>query len=272
MKIDIQDLTFRYSPEVTALRSVDLTIEAGESVAILGENGAGKSTLAKHLNGLLEPTEGRVTIGGWDTNEKSPAELARRVTYTFQNPDDQLFERTVRKEIAFGPKNLGLSADELNDRVEWAMELTGLSGQAGTHPYDLHATERKFVAIAASLAMRTPIVVIDEPTTGQDASGTARLVRILDHLKAEGRTVITISHDIDFCAEQFERAILMADGQIVADRPMANAFDNPEYVQRAAIEPPQMIQLADELGWYQRPLTIESFLQVYRQNKSNKGG
>jgi energy-coupling factor transport system ATP-binding protein len=270
VNITIENLTFRYNPEVTALRDVSLSIESGESLAILGENGAGKSTLAKHLNGLLQPEKGRVLVGDWDTRERSPAELAQRVTYTFQNPDDQLFERTVVREVSFGPKNLGLSEKEVSARVEVALELTGLTAEAETHPYDLHATQRKFVALAASLAMQTPVLVIDEPTTGQDARGIERLTGILNHLKAEGRTIVTISHDIDFCAEQFNRAILMADAEVVADRPMTEVFGEMEAMRRSAIEPPQMIQLAQRLHWQHQPLTVEAFLELFRQTTLQK--
>ena len=271
MNIEINDLTFKYNDRVTALHRVSLRVDSGDSLAILGENGAGKSTLAKHLNGLLKPSEGNVLIGGWDTREKTPAELARRVSFTFQNPDDQLFERTVHKEVAFGPNNLGLSADQVSERVGFALDLTGLTDAADTHPYDLHATERKFVAIAASLAMQTPIIVIDEPTTGQDAHGLERLTRILQWLKEKGRTIVTISHDIDFCAENFARAILMADAKIVADKPMDQIFSQREALTNSAIEPPQMIQLAESLGWDQLPLTVEAFLRIYHRRKPEKG-
>lgn len=270
MNIEIENLTFRYNPQVTALREVSLSIKAGEAVAIFGENGAGKSTLAKHLNGLLKPNQGSVHIGGWDTRQRTPAELANRVSYTFQNPDDQLFEQTVAKEISFGPRNLGLDNDQVHERVEQAMEMTGLSDQAETHPYDLHATERKFVALAAGLAMRTPIVVIDEPTTGQDARGQARLADILAHLKEDGRTLITISHDIDFCAAHFERAVLMANAQIIADRPMSDIFSDQDALTRSAIEPPQMVQLARRLDLAADPLTVEAFLEAYKPVNRDK--
>ena len=270
MNIEIENLTFRYSPEVTALKEVSLSVAAGETVAIFGENGAGKSTLAKHLNGLLKPDQGFVRIGDWDTRQRTPAELAHQVSYTFQNPDDQLFEQTVAKEISFGPRNLGLDDDEIHERVEQAMEMTGLSDQRDTHPYDLHATERKFVALAAGLAMRTPIVVIDEPTTGQDARGQARLADILSHLKEDGRTLITISHDIDFCAAHFERAVLMANARIIADRPMSAIFRNPDALAKSAIEPPQMVQLAHRLDLKAYPLTVEAFLDAYKPTKRDK--
>ncbi len=205
MNIAVTDLTFTYPSGVQALRGVTLTLLSGEAVAIVGENGAGKTTLVKQFNGLLHPTSGSVTVGEWDTRSVSVAKLASRVGYVFQNPDDQLFERSVIKEASFGPRNLGRSEEASASAAAEALAMVGLEAEVNAHPYDLHLSQRKLLALAAILAMRTPVVVLDEPTTGQDAAGIARISAIVDDLKAEGRTVITISHDVDFAAEHFER-------------------------------------------------------------------
>jgi energy-coupling factor transport system ATP-binding protein len=205
VKVSVEHVSFSYPGGVEALRDVSLTIEPGEAVAILGENGAGKSTLAKHLNGLLRPGAGRVLIGDWDTREHTAAQMAQRVGYVFQNPDDQLFERAVRKEVAFGPHNLGFPDAEVDRLVSEALDQVGLADRADAHPYDLPLFERKLLTLGAVLAMQTPIIIFDEPTTGQDARGMERIGRIIEDLRAEGRTVITISHDVDFCAEHFPR-------------------------------------------------------------------
>ncbi len=155
MKISVEDVYFSYPSGVEALRGVSLTVEAGEAVAILGENGAGKSTLAKHLNGLLRPSAGRVLIGDWDTRDHTTAQMAHRVGYVFQNPDDQLFERLVRKEVAFGPRNLGYSDAEVEQFVAQALTQVGLEAEADTHPYDLPLAQRKLLALAAVLAMQS---------------------------------------------------------------------------------------------------------------------
>ena len=173
MNINVTDLTFTYPSGVQALQGVTLTIQAGEAVAIVGENGAGKTTLVKHFNGLLRPDGGRVVVGEWDTRQYSVAKLASRVGYVFQNPDDQLFERSVIKEVSFGPRNLGRERRRRLRRRRRHSDRRAATRRP-THPYDLHLSQRKLLALAAVLAMRTPVVVLDEPTTGQDAARPRR--------------------------------------------------------------------------------------------------
>ena len=262
MRVSVESVFFSYPGGVEALGGVSLSIESGEAVAILGENGAGKSTLAKHLNGLLKPSTGCVLIGDWDTSDHTTAQMAHRVGYVFQNPDSQLFERIVRKEVAFGPQNLGYTDAEVEEYVNEALAQVGLSDQADAHPYDLPLFQRKLLALAAVLAMRTPVVIFDEPTTGQDAEGVARIGEIIEDLKAQGRTVISISHDVDFCAEHFPRAVLMAQAQIILDGPAATVFSSRPLLARAAVEPPQMMRLADELDMSADPLTVDEFVDA----------
>jgi energy-coupling factor transport system ATP-binding protein len=244
MNIAIRDLAFQYPGGVQALDGVSLSIEPGESVALIGENGAGKSTLAKHLNGLLKPASGEVRIGDWDTREHSPAQLARRVGYAFQNPDNQIFASRVAEEVAFGPRNLGFNPAEVEETVEAALYALGLSTERETHPYDLHIADRKLLTIASVLAMRTPIVILDEPTTGQDAAHIAEVGAVVESLKMSGHTVIAISHDLDFCARHFERVIVMRDGLILIDGRAAEVLTQPALLARAAVEPPQLVRLA----------------------------
>jgi energy-coupling factor transport system ATP-binding protein len=218
LNIEIKDLHFTYPTGVQALRGISLRIQAGEQVAIVGQNGAGKTTLVKHLNGLLQPTQGQVLVEDWDTKKHSVARLARRVGYVFQNPDEQLFSRDVGTEVAFGPKNLGFSDQQIKALVNDALALTELSDKTETNPYDLSATWRKMVALASILSMDTPVVIFDEPTTGQDAVNVARIGHVIAELRRRGKTVITITHDIDFCAENFERVIAMSQGKILLER------------------------------------------------------
>jgi energy-coupling factor transport system ATP-binding protein len=265
MNIAVERVSFSYPSGVLALRDVSLTITAGESVAVIGENGAGKTTLAKHLNGLLKPAHGSVRVGDWDTREHTIAQLARRVGYVFQNPDEQLFEDSVWSEVAFGPRNLGQSEAEIKANVGAALAQVGLEAAAKTHPYDLQATQRKFVALAAILAMRTLVVMLDEPTTGQDARGLARIGEIVEALKAEGRTVLTISHDIDFCAEHFERVVVMSRGQMLADGPAGAVLAQSELLTQAAVEPPQLARLAAALGLPGAPRTVAEFVTLLKE-------
>jgi energy-coupling factor transport system ATP-binding protein len=269
--LEVEGLEFSYPSGVPALKGVSLAIGPGEAVALLGENGAGKTTLAKHLNGLLRPTRGRVLVGSWDTREHTVAELSHLVGYAFQNPDEQLFERSLRAELAFGPRNLGLDEAEIRDRVESALDLIGLRRAADRHPYDLHASERKLLALGTILAMDTPVVVIDEPTTGQDARGVARLGSIFDALKRQGRTLVTISHDVDFAAEHFDRLLVMAAGKVIADGPPLDVFARTQTLAEAAINPPQLVRLALALGLEPPPMTVDGFVEQWHA-RGRQGG
>jgi energy-coupling factor transport system ATP-binding protein len=265
MKIEISDLYFTYPTSVEALRGISLTIESGEQVAIIGQNGAGKTTLVKHLNGLLQPTKGRVSIGDWDTTKHSVAKLARRVGYVFQNPDEQLFSKNVGAEVAFGPKNLGFDAEQVEALVKDALVLTQLSDKTETNPYDLSATWRKMVALASIISMDTDILVFDEPTTGQDALHVARIAGVIAELRKRGKTVITITHDIDFCAENFERVIAMSQGKILLDGRTNDVLGQEEILATTYVEPPQLTRLGKRLGFKQAVRNQEEFLDALKR-------
>lgn len=235
---------------VRALNGVDLHIAAGERVALVGQNGSGKTTLARHLNGLLRPTEGRVTVDGTDARTMTVAQLAARVGLVFQDPDRQIFSGSVRSEVEFGPRNLGRRGPELSSAVEAALWSTGLSAEERTNPYDLGPSRRKLLALASVLAMRTPVVVLDEPTTGQDARGIDRVRSVIESVAAEGRTVLAISHDMRFVAEAFARVIVMRAGRIVLDGPPAEVFAarSREILQSTFLEPPLPAVVGARLG------------------------
>lgn len=264
MNLTVDHVTFAYTPDVIALRDVSLTVGTGESVAIIGANGAGKTTLVKHLNGLLTPTRGRVLVGQRDTAQHSVAQLAHAVGFVFQNPDEQLFKRTVRAEVAFGPNNLGFDDVRIDATVAAALEAVGLLEAADTHPYDLSTSQRKMVALASILAMETPVLILDEPTIGQDQRGLARLGEIITRLKADGRTVITISHDIDFCADHFARLIVMSDGRILADASAETVVSHPDILTAADVSAPQLVQLGAALDLPGVPLSVEAFVAALK--------
>ena len=265
MKIEINDLHFTYPSGVEALRGVSLTIESGEQVAIIGQNGAGKTTLVKHFNGLLQPTRGQVIVGDWDTARHSVAKLAKRVGYVFQNPDEQLFSRNVGTEVAFGPRNLGFDAEQVETLVKDALALTQLSDKTEVNPYDLSATWRKMVALASIISMDTDILVFDEPTTGQDAMSVARIASVIAELRRRGKTVITITHDIDFCAENFERVIAMSQGTILLDGGAKDVLGQEEILATTYVEPPQLTRLGKRLGFKEVVRNQEEFLKVLRK-------
>ncbi|HUE99213.1 MAG TPA: ABC transporter ATP-binding protein [Anaerolineales bacterium] len=265
MNIEIKDLYFTYPTRLEALRGITLQIGSGEQVAIVGQNGAGKTTLVKHFNGLLQPTRGQVLIGGWDTTSHSVAKLASRVGYVFQNPDEQLFSKNVGTEVAFGPKNLGFDGKQVQALVKDALALTELSDKTETNPYDLSATWRKMVALASVISMDTDIVIFDEPTTGQDAVNVARIANAIAELRKRGKTVITITHDIDFCAENFERVIAMSQGEILLDGKANDVLGQEEILATTYVVPPQITRLGKQLGFKDTVKNQKEFLNVLKQ-------
>ncbi len=268
MNIQISDLHFSYPNGAQVLNGISLEIRAGSRIALLGQNGAGKTTLVKHLNGLLKPSRGDVHIGDWNTREHSIAQMARRVGFVFQNPDDQLFKTSVQDEIAFGPTNLKLDATEISKRVARATEWCALENVRDAHPYDLAPWQRRWVAIASVVAMQTPIVVLDEPTTGQDAFGLARLAELLDEWERAGVTVIAVTHDIDFAAEQFPELLVLVQGQVLA-RGDAQVFADNVLLDRAALDAPQLMRLARALGWSETPVDVGAFCDMFAARVSS---
>jgi energy-coupling factor transport system ATP-binding protein len=264
MKIEITDLRFSYPVGVQALNGISLTIEPGEQVAIVGQNGAGKTTLVRHFNGLLQATSGDIKIGDWDIRQYTVAKLASRVGYVFQNPDEQLFSRDVKTEVAFGPKNLGYSSDQVEALVKEALAMTELSDKTETNPYDLSSTWRKMVAIASVVAMDTPIVIFDEPTTGQDAVNIARIANVIKVLHERGKTVVAITHDIDFCAENFERVIAMSQGKILLDGKATDVLEQERILATTYVDPPQLTRLGKRLGFEETVKNEEEFLSVLK--------
>ena len=235
---------------VRALDGVDLHIRPGERVALVGQNGSGKTTLVRHFNGLLRPTEGRILVDGLDAATMRVAQLSRRVGLVFQDPDRQIFSGTVRGEVEFGPRNLGMTAAEREVSVERALAAVGLESEAGTNPYDLGGARRKLLALASVLAMRTPVLILDEPTTGQDARGVATVRRVIDAVGAEGRTVVAISHDMEFVAETFERVAVLRAGRVVLDGPPGEVFAEGAWPALAStyLEPPLAAVVGARLG------------------------
>jgi len=248
--IAFEGVSFVYPDGTRALEEVSLRIEPGESVAIIGGNGSGKSTLVRHLNGLLRPTTGRVLLEGRDIRGLHVAGLSQHVGLAFQNPDRQLFAGRVSAEVAFGPRNLGVRGAALEGQVAAALEVVGLGGQAASNPYDLGYSRRKLLALASVLAMRTPILVLDEPTTGQDARGVVRVRAVVERAVGEGRTVIAISHDMSFVAECFRRVVVMRAGRVVVDGAPEVVFGEAAWpeLRAAYLEPPRAAVAGTRLG------------------------
>jgi energy-coupling factor transporter ATP-binding protein EcfA2 len=215
--IRCEGLAFAYPDGTVALRGIDLAIEAGERVAIVGPNGGGKSTLVRTWNGLLRPTAGQVLVDGRPTAGRRVAQLARTVGLAFQDPDLQLFRGSCRDEVAFGAGNVGLRGDELDRSVDAALDAVGLADRGRANPYDLGGSWRRLLAVASVLAMRTPVVVLHEPTRGLDTRRVEAVRAAIEGLAGEGRTVVAISHDARFVRGSFERVVRLQSGRVAAN-------------------------------------------------------
>ncbi len=247
--IQISDLVFRYAPGgPEVLRGVNVRIEAGEFVALIGQNGAGKTTLAKHFNGLLKPSSGTVRVLGRDTRTSPVADLARTVGYVYQNPDHQIFAQRVRAEAAFGPRNLGLSQTEVDRRVKEALELVGLQDQADEFAFSLGRGQRQKLAVASVLAMEPSVLVVDEPTTGLDQASSRGILDLLSRWNADGRTIVAITHDMTLVAERVPRTIVVNDGRILADGPTRQVLSDTALLRGAYLRPPQATRIAQRLS------------------------
>ncbi len=241
--IEVKALYFTYPTGVEALKGITLTIDDGEFLAIMGQNGAGKTTLVKHFNGLLKPTKGEVVVDGVTTREVSVAQLARKVGFVFQNPDHQLFCETVEEEVSFALRNFGFEENATKKRVDWALNLLDITQYRQTSPFMLSGGERKRVALASVLAWDPQVVILDEPTIGQDHQQKEKLRQFIVQLNAQKKTVIVVTHDVEFVAECNPRVVLMTEGKILAEGLAEEILTNQKLVAQASIVPPQITQI-----------------------------
>lgn len=248
--LEVQGLRFTYPTGRAVLDEVDLAVPGGQVVGLVGPNGSGKTTLVRHLVGLLRPEAGRVLLAGRDIASRRVAELASDVALGFQDPDRQVFSRRVRDEVAFGPRQLGLTAARRTVAVEAALADTGLTEAADRHPQDLGEAARKMLAIASLLAMGTPVLVLDEPTVGLDAAGVDRLRHLVHRLRASGRTVLVVSHDVRFVAEVADRVVVLDEGRVRLDGSPSDVFAMARWplLREAGLEPPAAAVLGARLG------------------------
>ena len=235
---------FSYPGREPALRGVDIEIGSGQFVALVGQNGSGKTTLAKHFNGLLRPQRGQVLVGGRDIAGRDTADLASTIGYCYQNPDHQIFATTVAEEIEFGPRNLGVSTEEVVARTGRLLDLVNLRDEADRYPFSLGRGQRQKLAVASVLAMEPQVLIVDEPTTGLDWQGGTAMMRLMRELHAGGRTIVIITHDMNIVAEFAGRAIVMAGGRIVADGTPAEVFNDNDALRQADLRAPQAFQIA----------------------------
>jgi energy-coupling factor transport system ATP-binding protein len=241
--IEAKNVYFSYPNGVEALKGISLTIKDGEFVAIMGQNGAGKTTLVKHFNGLLKPSDGTVRVDGVETTKTSVAVLSRNAGFVFQNPDHQLFSETVEEEIGFALKNFGFEAEITEKRVSWALNLLGLAQYRKTSPFLLSGGERKRVALASVLAWNPNMLILDEPTIGQDYQQKEKLRQFIVQMQAQGKTVVIVTHDVEFVAECNPRVVLMKEGNVVADGQGREILTTPEVLAQSSIVLPQIAQV-----------------------------
>jgi len=276
--IEVSNLVFEYPDGTLALQNINLDIFANQFIAFIGQNGAGKTTLAKTLNGLLKPSQGSIKIEGLDTKEKGTTKkIVTKVGYVFQNPDHQLFNNTIYKEIAYGPRNIGIEENEVRQRVEEAAQVCGVEESLfPEHPFFLTKGLRQRVAIASILAMRPKTIIVDEPTTGQDLRQSLEVMNFLRNLwQEEGHTIIIITHEMPIVAQYAERVVVLAQGEILMDGSTREVFSQPERLAHTFVKPPQITRLAQSLNGYGIPkdlLTVsemhDAFIKVKEKNLS----
>jgi len=273
-RLALHSVGFSYPNQLPALQDVSLAIEPGEFLALLGPNGSGKSTLAMHLNGLLRPAAGQVTHDGEDIASFSVGVLARQVAYLFQNPDHMIFCETVREELAFGPRSQGLEEGEVAARTEAALDAFGLATFGQRQPAGLGFGARRAVSAAAVYAMGTPVVVLDEPTTGLDQGAATRLLDLFKDRQRQGGTVVLITHDMQLVARYAQRCVLLEGGAVTAVGSPQELFGQAALLRRAGILEPPVVALARDLipsGEARIPLSPEEFCRAFRERVAQRG-
>ena len=284
MDINFKNVSFVYGEktpfEKLALDNIAFTIKKGEFVGIIGDTGSGKSTLIQHFNGILKPTSGDVFIGDMNTKDKTLAKsgLRYKIGLVFQYPEYQLFEETIEKDIAFGPKNMGLSEAEVTERVKEAMELVGLDYEAkkDKSPFEISGGQKRRVAIAGILAMKPDILILDEPTAGLDPKGRDELFFQIKRLYEKNNiTIVLISHSMEDVAKLVNRIIIMKNGQIHLDKSTKEAFSDVDDLKKVGLNVPQITELMDILRkkghhFSKNILTVdEAFSEIKRELRKN---
>ena len=272
MQVTLEHVTHTYQPgspfQATAIQDVSMAVREGEFLALIGHTGSGKSTLAQHINGLLKPTSGRVLLDGQDIHQKGfDKKAARRaVGLVFQYPEHQLFEETVAKDIAFGPKNLGLSDAEIAERVQEALGKVGLDepGIAEKSPFELSGGQMRRVAMAGVLAMRPRILVLDEPAAGLDPQSREDMLQLISGLHQQGTTVVMISHSMDDVARFATRAVVMEHGTVVMEGPPEEIFRHAERLEGMGLDVPSVCKLGMKL----REMGLSCPADVFREEQA----
>ena len=262
--ICVDNLCYQYKNGIRVLKDISFSIDKGEFVALIGRNGSGKTTLLKHLNGLLKPTQGRVTVNGLDTSNTKTSLLAKHVGFLFQNPDHQIFCSTVYDEIAFGLKNTGVNSNDIDRLVTRSARRVGIEQCLELNPFSLSKGQRQRVALASVLAMETEILVLDEPTTGQEYKEGIGIMECRKDLNCSGKTVIMVTHDMELVARYARRVIILQDGTVLEDGQTKSVLGKTEKLALANLQPPQIYMLARKFhknGMFKNVYTVEEMYE-----------
>lgn len=273
--ISVENLSYQYANGTKVLKGLNFTVKKGEFVAIIGQNGAGKTTLLKHFNGLLKATEGKLTVSGLDASKTKTSVLAKHIGFLFQNPDHQIFCSTVYEEIAFGLKNTGVSPKDMDGLVNRAAERVGISRYMQSNPFSLSKGQRQRVALASVLAMETEIMVLDEPTTGQDYQEGIEIMEIIRELNCQGKTIIIVTHDMELVARYAHRVVILQNGNVLEDGPTEDVLCKTESLAKSNLQAPQIYLLArkfHKMGLFKDVYTVEEIFNeiiAYLEGEEN---
>ncbi|WP_044640719.1 energy-coupling factor ABC transporter ATP-binding protein [Risungbinella massiliensis] len=259
--IQVKNLSFSYQEGKQILQNITLDLDQ-RSTAIIGQNGAGKTTLVKLLKGLLKPSTGDILIQGQNIKDTTVAALAKQIGLVFQNPNDQIFKGNVLDEVLFGPLNIKMDAKTAKQKALQALEMVGLEDSVEENPQDLSLSDKKLLCIASIVAMDPAIIILDEPTIAQDHAGKEKIKQIIKSLRDQQKLVMTIIHDMDFVAENFERTIVLNQGKVLLDGDTREVFSERVLLAKAHVEPPYITQLGHKLGYEETFLTVEEFVRA----------
>lgn len=266
--VEARDVHFNYEATIRALSGVNFSVAKKEFIGLMGHNGSGKTTLAKHLNGLLKPTRGHVLVDGKDTRELSVAQISRKVGYVFQNPEQQIFSRTILEEIAFGLRNLRLPEEGIEGIAAEALEMVDLSKPLSAFPHFLSVGEKHRLAMASAIAMRPDLLILDEPTTGVDYGRAKHILEILRRLRDQGMAILVITHDVGLVAEYCEKVAIMREGVIVNYGDVDAVLSDENILVSNSLLPLQVTRLARSLGLEKSPVRISDFVDLYLSRRS----
>lgn len=245
--LDMKKVVFAYNSGGQALAGVDFAVEAGAFAAIVGRNGSGKTTLTRMAMSLIKPASGTIRFEGQDTAKLTPADMACSIGYVFQNPDRQIFRDTVAKEVAYGPEQLAFTPEEINQSVAWALRVTGLTELAGSFPRLLSRGQKQKVAIASAIAMRPKMLILDEPTSGQDPWDAQNLMELLTELNQQGITILLVTHDMELIAKYVDRVTVLDRGNKVFDGKPSELFSGNYDINAWGLLPPTAVALGRQL-------------------------